>query len=140
MNVQVFQQSKAPKTGFAPMLYIPNGTTDVGFYEKAFGATEARRFGNDDGSIHVSEFMLGESMFHLHEVTRNSTALDPVATGGHTTVEIGLFVPDVHAVVAQAVHAGAKITSPAEDYDYGYRQATIMDPFGHLWQIQQAIG
>ncbi|NCI50307.1 VOC family protein [Sediminibacterium roseum] len=139
MNVQVFKSFRAPESGFAPMLYIPNGTTDVSFYEKAFGATETRRFGNSDGSIHVSEFVIEESMFHLHEVTKNAKALDPGATGGHTTVEIGLFVADVHAVVEKAVAAGATITSAVQDYDYGYRQATIKDPFGHLWTIQQAI-
>ncbi|OOQ60456.1 VOC family protein [Mucilaginibacter pedocola] len=139
MNVQVFKQGTPPKSGFAPMLYIPNGTTDVSFYEKAFGAVELRRFGNDDDSIHVSEFMLGEAYFHLHELTPNSTARDPEATGGHTTVEIGLFVDDVHAVVAQAIAAGATLSSPVQDYDYGYRQGNIVDPFGHIWQIQQAI-
>ncbi|MBD1363558.1 VOC family protein [Mucilaginibacter sp. ZT4R22] len=124
---------------FAPELFIPNGITDVSFYEKAFSAVELRRFGNDDGSIHVSEFSIGGTLFHLHEQTRNSNAVSPDAINGGTTVVIGLFVDDVHAVVAQAVAAGAIITSPVQDYDYGYRQGSIRDPFGHLWQIQKAI-
>jgi PhnB protein len=141
MNVKVFNQGSAPKVpkGFAPELFIPSGITDVSFYEKAFGAVELRRFGNDDGSIHVSEFSIGGSLFHLHEQTRNSSAVSPDAIDNGTTVVIGLFVDDVHAVVEQAVAAGAIITSPVQDYDYGYRQGSIRDPFGHLWQIQKAI-
>ena len=27
----------------------------------------------------------------------------------------------------------------AKDYEYGYPQATIKDPFGHYWQIQKKI-
>ncbi|MEO7213205.1 VOC family protein [Mucilaginibacter sp.] len=140
MNVKVFDQESAPKApkGFAPELFIPNGITDVSFYEQAFGAVELRRFGNDDGSIHVSEFTIGSAMFHLHEQTRHSGGLSPDTKGG-TTVLIGLFVDDVHAVVAKAEAAGATISSPVQDYDYGYRQGTVIDPFGHQWQIQQVI-
>lgn len=140
MNVKVFATlPHAQKSGFAPMLYISNGTTNVSFYEKAFGAIELRRFGNDDGSIHVSEFIIGEAMFHLHEVTKNSNAFAPDPAIGGTTVIVGLFVDDVNAVVAQAVLAGAKIISPVQDYDYGYRQGDILDLFGHVWQIQQQL-
>jgi PhnB protein len=138
MNVQIFNNDVPPQLGFAPELFIPNGVTDISFYEKAFGAIELRRFGNNDGSIHVSELLLGKSMFHLHEQTAHSNVLSP-ASAATTTVTIGLFVDDVHAVVKQAEAAGATITSPVQDYDYGYRQGSIRDPFGHLWQIQKAI-
>ena len=52
---------------------------------------------------------------------------------------IGLFVPDVDKVMNQAITAGAIEINPATDYDYGYRQGTIKDPFGHYWQIQKKI-
>ena len=147
MKVQVFnhpspqgdhQAASPAAVSFAPMLYIPNGTTDISFYERAFDAQELRRFLNDDDTIHVSELSIGGAMFHLHEPTQHSSALNPAA-GGYTTVIIGLFVDDVHAVMAQAEAAGGKITSPVEDYDYGYRQGNLTDPFGHNWQIQKVI-
>jgi PhnB protein len=125
------------KTTFAPELTIPNGVTDVNFYLKAFGATELRRFSNDDGTIHVSELEINGAMFHLHEVTQNYS-LSPEKAGG-TTVTIGLFVDDVDAVIEQAEKAGAKVTSPAQDYFYGYRQGAFVDPFGHHWQIEMKI-
>lgn len=141
MNVQTFTppapSTAVQKVTFAPILTIPNSVTDVSFYTRAFGAFELRRFGNDDGSIHVSEFIIGDTFFHLHEQTRDNN-VSP-ARAGTTTVSIGLFVEDVLAVVVAAEAAGATIVSPIQDYDYGYRQASLTDPFGHEWQIQKAI-
>ncbi|MDF2431350.1 MAG: PhnB protein [Mucilaginibacter sp.] len=125
------------KTTFAPMLTINSGVTDIDFYIKAFGATELRRFGNDDGTIHVSEMEIDGALFHLHEENKNYNS-SPDKLGG-TTVTIGLFVEDVHAVMAKAVEAGARIISPVQDYDYGFRQGEFVDPFGHRWQIQKDL-
>jgi PhnB protein len=47
-----------------------------------------------------------------------------------------VFVPNVDKIVANAVAASAIGTNPANDYEYGYRQASIRDSFGHHWQIQ----
>ncbi|PAW92844.1 bleomycin resistance protein [Mucilaginibacter sp. MD40] len=122
---------------FAPMLIIPNGLKEVSFYNDAFGAKEIRRFSNDDGSIHVLELSLNGAIFHLHE--QWETKLISPEKAGASTVSVNIFVDDVDAVVASAVAAGAKVTSPARDYDYGYRQADITDPYGHCWQIQKEI-
>jgi PhnB protein len=126
-----------PKTFFAPELTIENGITDVDFYKKAFGAIEVRRFSNDDGSIHVSEMEIDGALFHLHEVTSVFSS-SPIRLAG-TTVTIGLFVKDVDAVIAKALEAGATLKSPAQDYEYGYRQGQIVDPHGHRWQIQKDL-
>ncbi|MCE6992016.1 VOC family protein [Dyadobacter sp. CY323] len=128
-----------PKTPtFAPQLWIPNGVTNVDFYIKAFGAVELRRFSNDDGSIHVSELSIDGAIFHLHEETRNPATFNPARHQG-TTVTLGLFVPDVDSVMDTAVAAGAVVLSPAQDYDYGYRQGEVKDPFGHIWMIEMKI-
>ena len=128
----------ATKTTFAPMLAIPSGVTDISFYAKAFGAVELRRWSNDDGSIHVAELSLDGAMFHLHEKISRTNVLNP-AKAGTTTVVIGLFVDDVHALFNQAVAAGATVISPVQDYEYDYRQGEIADIFGHHWQIQKKI-
>jgi PhnB protein len=125
------------KTSFAPELIIPNRVTDISFYVKAFNAVELWRLNNDDGSVHVAGFTIDDALFHIHEQTSN-TGISPAAAKG-TTVAIGLMVDDVHAVVAQAEAAGARITSPVHDYDYGYRQGNLIDPFGHHWTIEKII-
>jgi PhnB protein len=126
------------KTFFAPELIIGIGVTDVDFYTKGLGATEIRRFSNDDGSIHVSELEINGALFHLHEVTSLYSS-NPFTLAG-TTVIIGLFVEDVDAVIASAVAAGATLNTPAKDHFYGLRQGLIVDPHGHRWQIQKRIG
>jgi PhnB protein len=124
-------------TSFAPELYIANGVRDISFYKDAFGATENLCFTNDDGSIHVAELSINGAIFHVHEVT-SGKFFTPGKHNGCTCC-IGLFVPDVDAVMNRAINAGAIEISPAQDYEYGYRQGMIKDPFGHYWQIQKKI-
>jgi PhnB protein len=126
------------KTFFAPQLYIRSGVTDIDFYTRAFGAIEVRRWNNDDGTIHVAELSVDGLILHLHEDNNKSGLFNPEKHKG-TTVIIGLFVPDVDKVMRNAVAAGAKEISPAKDYEYGYRQGEITDPFGHHWLIQKKI-
>ena len=123
---------------FAPQLYIKNGVTNIEFYSKAFGAVELYRFTNDDGSIHVAELSIHGTIFHLHEETANTELFNPDKHKG-TTIKIGLFVPDVDEVMNNAVAAGGIVLSPAQDYDYGYRQGEVRDPFGHIWMIEKRI-
>jgi PhnB protein len=126
------------KPTFAPQLYIKSGVHNVDFYTKAFGAIELRRWTNDDGSIHVVEFSIEGTLFHLHEESPKKGQLDPDKNKG-TTVLIGLFVEDVDAVMNKAIAAGATVLVPAQDYDYGYRQGEVRDPFGHVWMIEKKI-
>jgi PhnB protein len=72
----------------------------------------------------------------MHEETGRSKNLSPDTVKG-TTVVIGLLVDDPDAVAASAVAAGATELSPMQDYDYGYRQGTIADPFGHHCMIEK---
>ena len=128
----------ATRTSFVPMLCIGSGTMDISFYEKAFGAVELRRWSNDDGSIHVAELEIDGALFHLHEENPGKGSFSPTRCNGITTT-VGLMVEDVDAMMKRAVGAGARELSAAQDYDYGYRQGEIMDPFGHRWMIEMVI-
>jgi PhnB protein len=127
-----------PRTAFVPQLVIPHGTMSVEFYKAAFNATESKHLTNDDGSVHVSEMFIDGAMFHFHEESFDGSTFSPQKYNGVTTI-IGLMVADVDAVMARAVAAGAKVLSPAKSYDYGYRQGSIVDPFGHHWLIEMVI-
>jgi len=124
------------KTTFVPVLSIKSGVTDIEFYKKAFGATELWRLNNPDSTVHVAAFAIKGTAFRLHE--EGARSLSPDKSGG-TTVTIGLTTDDVHAVVEQAVAAGAVVLSPVTDYPYGYRQGEIEDPFGHHWLIEKLL-
>lgn len=135
-------QTSTPPSGgrgvsFAPMLTIRNGVTDIDFYKNAFGAVEHFCINNDDGSVHVAEFAIDDALFHLHEIMPRTDTFNPDQHRGFVT--LGLMVDDVHAVFNQAVAAGATILSPVTDFEYGYRQGDLQDPFGHRWTIQCRI-
>jgi PhnB protein len=125
-------------TYFAPHLTVRNVLAELNFCKAAFGALELRRFSNPDGSVHVAEMSIGGALFHIHEEMPGSAEMSPETLNG-TSSAIGLFVPAPAATVRNAVAAGARETSPVRDYDYGYRQATMMDPAGHVWLIQKRI-
>ncbi|MDH7460733.1 VOC family protein [Chitinophagaceae bacterium 26-R-25] len=125
-------------TFFAPQLFIPSGITDISFYSKAFDAVELRSWRNDDGSIHVAELSIKGAIFHLHEDRSAKGQFEPNKINGVTAL-IGLFVEDVDAVMEKALQAGATVLSPAQSFDYGYRQGNILDPFGHQWLIEMNI-
>ncbi len=124
---------------FSPQLYIPGGTTDIGYYSIALGAILLRQWKNDDGSIHVAEFSVGGQVFQVHEESLRLRLFDPEKLNGSTVI-IGLFVDEVDEWMRRAIDAGAVEISPAQDYDYGYRQGQVRDPFGHLWMFEQKIG
>ncbi|MBV4360657.1 VOC family protein [Pinibacter aurantiacus] len=126
------------KTFFAPQLFIPSGVTDISFYSKAFDAAELRSWRNEDGSIHVAELSIHGAIFHLHEERSAKGQFEPNKIKGVTTL-IGLFVENVDAVMEKALRAGAILLSPAQSFDYGYRQGDILDPFGHQWLIEMKI-
>jgi PhnB protein len=125
-------------TFFAPHLYIKSGNRNLDFYINGMGAVELRRFSNDDGTIHVSELSIDGNIFHVHEEKPSSGQLEPIKINGVTAL-VGLFVEDVDKLITKAINAGATMINPPQDYDYGYRQGEIKDPFGHIWLIQKKI-
>jgi PhnB protein len=127
-----------PPVFFAPHLTVKIVLEAMNFYKKAFGAVELRRWSNDDGTVHVAEMTIENALFHLHEEVPRNGHLSP-QTAGSTSSLIGIFVPDPHSFVKKAVESGAHELNAVQDYDYGYRQGTVVDPFGHHWLIQKKI-
>ena len=130
---------KEQTTFFAPMIYLKTLAPAIEFYKNAFDAFELRRWSNDDGSVHVAEMSINGVLFHMHEEITRINELSP-ETLKATTIAIGLFVNDPHAVMAKAVAAGGTEIDPVKDYDYDYRQGCLADPFGHHWLIEKKIG
>lgn len=126
-------------TFFAPMIYLDTVAPAIEFYMKAFNAIVLRQWNNDDGSVHVAEMSIDGALFHLHEEIKRNNELSPKALRG-TCIAIGLFVDDVHTMMANAIAAGGKELDPVRDYDYEYRQGTVEDPFGHHWLLERKIG
>jgi PhnB protein len=125
-------------TFFAPQLTIKVVAPAVEFYKKVFDAKVLRLFNNDNGSIHVAEMEIDGALFHIHEETPRNNQLSPETTKAASVI-VGLFVDDVQKIMTLAETHGAKIISPTTDWEYGYRQGTFLDPFGHQWMIEKRI-
>lgn len=127
------------ETYFAPELIFDVVAPAVEFYKKAFGAEEELIVKNEDGSIHVAELSLQGAIFHLHQEMPGNTGRGPKGLGG-TTVSLGVFADDPDALMDRAIAAGARVLNPMKSHEYGYRQGTVEDPFGHQWTFQKVVG
>lgn len=134
----MLHQKNKSTTFFAPHLAIKIVKEAMDFYQTAFDAKVLRKWSNSDESVHVAEMEIEGALFHLHEESLHNNQMSP-ETAHVTTLLIGLFTPDPDKLFQQAVDAGGKIQSPIQDYDYGYRQGVVVDPFGHQWLIQKKI-
>ena len=110
------------------------------FYADAFGAVRRRSTASsgDDGRIGHAEIRIGTSKIALADEYPELGLLGPLARGGVSTT-LHLEVPDVDAVVARAVDAGATLERPAADAPHG-RTAVVRDPAGHRWMLQSPAG
>ena len=58
---------------------------------------------------------------------------------GETSHQVMLKVADAAKVVEAAVARQARLVDPLHDWEYGERQAIIVDPFGHQWVLNQTL-
>jgi PhnB protein len=117
-----------------PYLIVKGGVRAIEFYKTAFGATELARMMQPDGRVGHAEIKIGDSPVMLADEFPEMGQKSPQTIGG-TPVSLMIYVPDVDAVVARAVAAGAELTRPVADQFYGDRTGGVTDPFGHAWFI-----
>lgn len=122
----------------APYLIIRGAARALEFYQLVFGATERMRLPMPDGHIGHAEIELGDSLIMLADESPAADCRSPEAFGG-SPVNLHVYVEDVDAVVARAVAHGARVTRPVQDQFYGDRSGTIVDPFGHTWNVATHI-
>lgn len=118
----------------SPYLVVRGAARAIDFYKNAFGATEVMRLRMPDGNIGHAEIQIGDSVIKLSDEFPEYGAVSPQSLGG-TSVIVHLYTEDTDALLARAAAAGATITSPAADRDYGERSGMLTDPFGHKWSI-----
>jgi PhnB protein len=126
------------QTFFAPHLTVRDVKIAVDFYIKALNAKVLRSWANPNGTLHVAELEINGAMFHLHEEVQRFGQLS-AETLKSTSVVIGLFTPDPDKLMHQAKEAGGVVINEMQDYEYGYRQGTLLDPFSHHWLLQKKI-
>jgi PhnB protein len=117
-----------------PYLAVDDATAAIDFYQRAFGAKERGRMAGPDGTIGHAELEIGDSLVMLADPFPQFTARPPKELGG-TSVGVFVYVENVDELFQQAVDAGATPTMEPDDMFWGDRFGSVLDPFGHSWQI-----
>lgn len=121
-----------------PYLHIKNCAKAVDFYKQAFGVTELFRLTEPGGRIGHVELDFGGTTIMLADEFPECDIRGPETIGG-ASATVHLHVDDADALIASAAAAGAKVVQEPQDWFYGERSGTILDPFGHRWNIGHSI-
>lgn|SRR5690606_10572656 len=124
--------------GVTPYLIVHDGKAALDFYKRAFAAEEIVRMDAPDGKLQHAEVKIGGGIVMLADAFPDRGYNGPQTYGG-TPVSMVFYTPDVDAVFAQAIAAGAEELMPVEDKFYGDRMGSLKDPFGHIWHISTHV-
>ncbi|MEH6421358.1 VOC family protein [Pseudomonas sp. CGJS7] len=119
-------------------LCVADAQAAVEFYCKVFDASEKFRLVEPGGRIGHVELDLGGTTLMLCEEFPEIDIRHPAAGAGHSHT-LHLHVDDADDTVARAVAAGARLAMAPRDHFYGERSGTVIDPFGHRWNIGHSI-
>lgn len=124
-------------TSLTPHLVVSPAEEALVFYAKVLGAElgEVTRMGG----------LVGHA--ELRFASGRCTLSDPMAAYGlvapsgedKVSASFALYVPDVDAVVARALEAGAKLREPVSTFVSGDRYGSILDPFGVRWALMTRV-
>ncbi len=106
-----------------PYVIVADARAAIDFYTRAFGAVPTSLNVDDTGKVRHAEVRIGDSPIMLaeHFEFGGVSAASPTAIGGRTSMHLYLYVPDVDALFAQAIAAGAREMMPVTDQSYGDR-------------------
>ncbi|QZY50609.1 VOC family protein [Leucobacter tenebrionis] len=124
-------------TSLTPFLAIPRAGEAIEFYRDVFGArvVDVTEMG---GVVAHAELDFGKGHLQLGEPV-SDYHLVAAPEGEDDCYSMGLYVPDVDAVVERAVAAGAVVREAPSDFVSGDRFASIRDPFGVRWSVMTRV-
>jgi predicted enzyme related to lactoylglutathione lyase len=125
--------SPFPRPAALPYLAVANAREAIAWYTDTFGATVVGEpVLMDDGRVGHAELAIGDGVLYLADEypELGGKAPDP----RWTPVSLMLPVPDTDETLERARERGAHVQREAYE-NYGGRNATIVDPFGHRWML-----
>lgn len=124
-------------SSITPFLALPRAREAIDFYRDVFGARVVDVTEMGEVVVHaVLDF--GHGLLQIGEPVPDFSLVPP-PSGDADCYSLGLYVPDVDAVVSSAQAAGATIREPVADFVSGDRYASIRDPFGVRWSIMTRV-
>ena len=121
-----------------PYLLYEDVEAALEFLQRAFGFEEVMRNTGPGGDINHAEARLGDSTIFLGDP--GGDYRNPARLGTATVLVVVDGLDDIDALHERAREAGAEITEPPMDQDYGARRFGVRDPEGHGWFFSQPIG
>jgi uncharacterized glyoxalase superfamily protein PhnB len=129
--------SAPPRPAALPYLSVANAREAIAWYVDTFGASVVGKpFEMDDGRIGHAELAIGGGVLYLADEypELGLKAPDPQ----WSSVSLMLHIADTDATLERARDRGARVQ--LEPYEnYGARNATIIDPFGHRWMLSGPV-
>ncbi len=136
-HVRVTSNVPAPTGAAIPYLAVADARRAIAWYVEVLGAVAAGDpIVMPDGRIGHAELALAGGKLYLADEYPEIGVVAPAANGA--SVSLVLNVADVDARVAAATVHGGRLTREVSEA-YGSRNATIVDPFGHRWMLQQPV-
>ncbi len=121
-----------PAATTTPVLTVADVRAAVGWLEDAFGFSERLRIGEG----HRSQLDVPDGGAVILAEVRPDTRLP---TRGSVSHAVLVRVTDARAHFERARDAGARILMEPTDFDYGERQYSAEDPFGHRWVFSETL-
>ena len=115
-----------------PYLCVQDGRSALDWYRTYFGAAVSNVF-ETDGKVGHAELEFGGAVFFLADEFPEIGVLAPSTIGAGHSHSMVVRVADVDGIVARAVDGGATATEIVEGH--GSRNAWVVDPFGHRWNL-----
>lgn len=113
-----------------PYLVVADADAEMRFLKAAFDGKETSCQRNPDRAVMHAEMQVGNSLVMLGQANDQWKALKAA---------LYVWVPDVDAIYAKAIAAGAVSQSAPENKPYGHRNAGVVDPNGNTWWIGSPI-
>jgi PhnB protein len=112
-----------------PFLHLRDAHTMIPFVEAAFGGEDSGVATSPEGKVLHATIQIGYATIELNE-----------AHGQVMPAYLHVYFPDVDAVYAAALRAGAVSVEAPADKGYGDRSAIVTDPFGNTWFLATYVG
>jgi uncharacterized glyoxalase superfamily protein PhnB len=126
----MIRNRSVPAASVIPVLSYPDVPAAADWLCRAFGFRVRLRIGS-----HRVQLLHGGAALILTDVGRGPDGAGGVGAGHSIHVQ----VEDADAHHERALAVGARIAGPPADYEFGERQYTAEDPWGHRWTFSQSI-
>lgn len=130
--------SAPPRAAAIPYLSVGDARAAIAWYTDALGGTVVGEpIVMDDGRIGHAEIEIDGGIMYLADDFPELGLKSPAPEA--VSVSLMLHVADTDATLQRTRNHGATVVKQIEE-NYGSRNATIIDPFGHRWMLTGPVG